>query len=405
MSSTNPNSSSDTIEEEEPLSLSALVRTAETSRLRRRGAINGGHRGSRQSVTSFAGLGAPDTAAPAASNSNTSTQQYQWTRQSMPILPTPPPWTEGGPAYPSWASVPDPTKADDDAEAGSGPGYSLYCGIDEWEFGTDEPYEASPLPVSDNALPSTRSHQQSPQRLRRSTGCGALVHVNGSPRTKSWTWQAYGKATSDVVLLDKMYFERGGQPKQFACGCRWHGVGCSNWCVRCSLSLSLSPLLTNVFISFPSSDQWSCSGNTLGNIYVPCQAASAPSTLTRSQSRSSRAARSQPNSSAHFMYTFFSDAVSSSPPFVFPKCPSSSSHSHGPHLNGPLAAAPQAWEVVSASSIDIGSDPEYTYGYAEQEQEQEQEEPGAEYDPNGVLITNVPGSPDKSAEPMLWPAR
>lgn len=233
MSTTNSDlASPDTVEEEEPLSLSTLVRTAETSRLRRRGAIVGGHRGSRQSVTSFAGVGASDTAVPAASNGNTTTQQYQWTRQSMPVLPSPPPWAEGGPAYPSWASVPDPTKADDDAEGGSGPGYSLYCGVDEWEFGSDEQYQISPLPTSsDGSSSPVQPHQTPARRLRRSTGCGALVHASGNPRTKSWTWQSYGRAAANVVPLDKMYFERGGQPKQFACGCRWHGVGCSSWCV------------------------------------------------------------------------------------------------------------------------------------------------------------------------------
>lgn len=234
MSLTDPNLTSTAVEDEEPLSLEALVRTAERSRLRRRGAINGGHRGSRQSVTSFAAVGASDTAAPAASNSSGSTLQYQWTRQSMPVLPSPPPWAEGGPAYPSWASVPDPAKADDDAETGSGSGYALYCGVDDWEFGSDEPYETSPLP---DVAPSDRGHQRPPQLLRRSTGCGALIHTSGRPRTKSWTWQAYGRATSDVVPLDKMYFERGGQPKQFACGCRWHGVGCSNWYVHQRLYL------------------------------------------------------------------------------------------------------------------------------------------------------------------------
>ena len=53
--------------------------------------------------------------------------------------------------------------------------------------------------------------------------------------------------------------------------------------------------------------------------------------------------------------------------------------------------------------MGMSDDGEYAYGYAEQEQEQEQEDSGPEYDPNGVLIT--PSSPDKAAEPMLWPAR
>lgn len=53
--------------------------------------------------------------------------------------------------------------------------------------------------------------------------------------------------------------------------------------------------------------------------------------------------------------------------------------------------------------MGVSDDDEYAYGYAEQELEQEQEDPGPEYDPNGVLIT--PGSPEKTTETMLWPAR
>ncbi|KAH8106451.1 hypothetical protein DFH11DRAFT_1691863 [Phellopilus nigrolimitatus] len=359
------------VEEEEPMALSDLVRTGEASRLRRRGAITG-HRANRQSSSSFAG---------AVGETLLNGTEYQWNRPPLAqIVVPPPPWTDVSPVnppavYPPWPDIPDPTKAEEEADGHHGSSYAIYCGYEDWEFGDEEPYEPSPLPEPFEApTPSTRA----PQRFRKSTGCGALIHTNGTPRTKNGTWQARGKAADVVVPLDKMYFERGGQPKQFACGCRWHGVGCSN-----------------------------C-GNALGNIYMPCQAATATSSLTRDQSRASRAARQVVNSSAQYIYTFFFSAVNSSPAFEFPE--SAVVHAHGSRATIPSVStasrtrdtAAQGWEGVSAT-VD---ESEYTYGYAEQEQEQEQEEPGAEYDPDGMLIVNEPGSPDKpSAEAMLWPAR
>lgn len=80
-------------------------------------------------------------------------------------------------------------------------------------------------------------HQRrGPRRMvRQSTGCGALVHCTAAPRVggSHATWSAKGSAACSVVHLDRQFFEkgRGGQVKQFACGCRWYGVGCSEWCV------------------------------------------------------------------------------------------------------------------------------------------------------------------------------
>lgn len=215
------------VEEEEPVSLSDLVRTAETSRLRRRGAITGAHRARQSSTSSFVG-----TSGDASSN----VPQYQPSRQIMRVPMVPPPWVDPNSTtqaqaqmqMPWSADVSDPTKAEDDADGVAGSGYALYCGVETWEFGDDEPYEPSPIPLFADDYPMSEPSYP-PQRVRKSTGCGTLIHTNGLPRPKSGTWQACGKASTNVVPLDKAYFERGGQSKLFSCGCRWHGVGCSNW--------------------------------------------------------------------------------------------------------------------------------------------------------------------------------
>lgn len=179
------------------------------------------------------------------------------------------------------------------------------------------------------------------------------------------------------------------------------------------------------------------SGNPLGNVYIPCQSATAtsPSQLARDQSRTQRrsSACTPPNPSAGYVYTFFADAVTSAPGFSFPSetsavslatimhqtqtrvgsvrattpvIPPASLGSFGrssDDVSSPDEYSGQPWDAVTP--LATGEESEYTYGYSEQVLEQEQE-PGTEYDPDGVLISAEPGSPDKpSSEIMLWPAR
>ena len=196
--------------------LSDLVRTAEASRLRRRGAITGSHRASRQLSNSYVPsdtwLGNPD---------------YRRNRPSVnsqPVIPTQ--FATGmPPAYPSWSETVD-TKLEEETDRGHSSSFELYCGFEIVNDIEETPYKPSPLPMHSSA---PRSRRITPLKFRQSTGCGALIHTDGSPQTKSGTWNAKGKATDVVVPMDKMYFERGGQSKQFACGCRWQGVGCSVW--------------------------------------------------------------------------------------------------------------------------------------------------------------------------------
>lgn len=229
------NTVSQDVEEEESLSLSDLVRTGETSRLRRRGAITGRHL-ARQSMSTLAGSSGANATAAAITTLNPPAPQYQQPNRQIVQAPTlPPPWVDGGSSMmqqPWAAEISDPTKAEDDADGVPHSGYALYCGVETWEFGDEEPYEPSLFPsVFDDSPPSSPTYSPLRTTIRKSTGCGALIHTSGKPRPKSGTWQACGKASANVVPMDKTYFERGGQAKLFSCGCRWHGVGCSNWSV------------------------------------------------------------------------------------------------------------------------------------------------------------------------------
>lgn len=425
------------IEAEEQTALEELVRTGEASRLRRRGAINGGHGRSRSSAYTMPAV------------DGTSGVDYSWARVPTQTYYAPPPWAEPSPApepviYPSWSAEAEQGKADEESDRQRGAGYSLYCGFEEWDFSSsyDEPFELSPfpLPFSSSSSRSSRSSLYSKKTRRRSfhksTGCGALIHTNGTPRTRDGTWHAKGKASEFVVSLDKMYFKHGGLPKQFACGCRWHGVG---------------PLLCRTIFFF--------SGNPLGNVYIPCQAASSTGTESQSQQqqrqqrRPSRSSSSRPSSSSrstpgsqHHVYTFFCNALTPSPAFDFPERCFSQVPPELPipppllpmndYLPSPIrpppadrggvrnnttaaaattaattataaaAAAGTDWSALTWTPSSSGSeDAEYAYGYGMQEVEVA--EVGGELDADGVFIgLDEPGSPDKpNHEPMLWPAR
>jgi len=96
--------------------------------------------------------------------------------------------------------------------------------------------------------------------------------------------------------------------------------------------------------------------------------------------------------------------VSKLPPLIPASTSGAPYGTTGAISNAASDAIGQGWD--GSASLSVGEENEYTYGYGEQEQEQEQEEPGAELDPDGVLIAAEPGSPDKpSNEVMLWPAR
>jgi hypothetical protein len=234
-----------------------------TGRLRRRGAIptSGSSHRSRQSTSGAVGvanaerLGQTTTVTSSSSRPSrnqmapppqpltNSQTQSAWPDAAARGPPTPtsvyPPYIDGSSS--TAAAALDPIKWEDETDNRYGSGYSLFCGFEELDTDEIEPYEPSPFPTgwsddsgADSVEYSFSSCSSSRTRIgyRRSTGCGALIHTNGTPKTRTGTWHAEGRATDAVIFLDKLYFERGGrggQSKQFACGCRWSGVGCAHW--------------------------------------------------------------------------------------------------------------------------------------------------------------------------------
>lgn len=176
----------------------------------------------------------------------TTQPQGSWTRDPPTPVPVPayPPYDAALGSTLSMQAQTDPIKLEDEADSRHGSGFSIYCGFEDWDAEEVEPYEPSPFPPGwsdDIDDPYNHNYEYSSQtcnsdarsghnsHYRRSTGCGALLHTSATPKPRTGTWHAEGRATESVVFMDKAYFEHGGQAKQFACGCRWSGVGCAQW--------------------------------------------------------------------------------------------------------------------------------------------------------------------------------
>lgn len=210
------------LEDEPPFVLSELVRTAEASRLRRRGNL---------------GVSAPSLNSNSSEHNGRVIPDLRWNYE--PFLARRGSWTNGSLQPPSiWETIAipeDTAKSDEDVDGNREVSYKLYCGVKKWCFqeddGEEQKFEVSPLPSypPQSTTKSSSSNRSYGQHFRRITGCGALIHVKASPRTQTGTWQAMGKATNEVVPMHAKYFERGGQMKKFTCGCRYFGVGCSQW--------------------------------------------------------------------------------------------------------------------------------------------------------------------------------
>ncbi|KAI0268297.1 hypothetical protein BC834DRAFT_868764 [Gloeopeniophorella convolvens] len=170
-------------------------------------------------------------------------------------------------------------------------------------------------------------------RIRRTNGCGALVHASAQPRRRQGTWVACGAATETVVRMDSRYFDCCFTVKMIksACGCVREGVGCR------------------------------VCGNPLGIISIPCQAAADGPYISQTPSTSSPSGGTQstpcpfplqPCGPAYWLpaanarqdrrsgakseiYHFFSETVRSAPEFTFP--PSTPSRSSQPSLPGAFA--------------------------------------------------------------------
>ncbi|KAF7432569.1 hypothetical protein PC9H_004510 [Pleurotus ostreatus] len=73
--------------------------------------------------------------------------------------------------------------------------YSVFCG------GFDDASIEDVTPFKVTALPVSSSDRAGKRQSRRLNGCGALLHVHGSPKPELGVWQAKGAATDAVVVV------------------------------------------------------------------------------------------------------------------------------------------------------------------------------------------------------------
>ncbi|KAJ3486859.1 hypothetical protein NLJ89_g11772 [Agrocybe chaxingu] len=110
--------------------------------------------------------------------------------------------------------------------------YTLVCGaeVTSCDFDDTEPFKPSVLPLYP---PSASSSSAAKQDVKRSTGCGAVIHVRAAPRPRVSVWAARSAATDAVVPLDACYFDTREAARfvRSSCGCVKEGVGCAMWCV------------------------------------------------------------------------------------------------------------------------------------------------------------------------------
>lgn len=201
---------------EDSIVLSDLVRTGEASRLRRRGAMRLDHNllsaqrneGGRVTPPTVVVARTPSWIEPP-SDDDESTQA--WEQGYEPSSPRPQGRSVMPEAY----------------------GYTLYCGGEETSspfFQQTSLYVPSPLPSYPPA-PSDSSPRRHDDPLRKTNGCGAVIHLRASRRDGSSVWIGKDDATSAVVPMDASYFERPTVVRMVrsACGCVREGVGCAIW--------------------------------------------------------------------------------------------------------------------------------------------------------------------------------
>jgi hypothetical protein len=121
--------------------------------------------------------------------------------------------------------------------------YTLFCGGEESDGEGDvdtyqmpmatRPYEPSILPLYPSTEYTKASSSTTPLLPRNSSGCGALLHMNASPRRRLGVFTAKNEASTGAVIpLDAAYFDRSAMAKivRSACGCVREGIGCAVWC-------------------------------------------------------------------------------------------------------------------------------------------------------------------------------
>ena len=127
----------------------------------------------------------------------------------------------------------------------AGQAFVLYCGgEDSSVVEEDEPprrFEPTLFPGSPSSPSKSAPARTHGKAVRRSNGCGALVHVRAYPQRPRGVWMAKEDAAETVVGLDPAYCDHPSMDKMLksACGCIREGIGCSVWYVSfCAWSAS-----------------------------------------------------------------------------------------------------------------------------------------------------------------------
>ncbi|KAF9477846.1 hypothetical protein BDN70DRAFT_933892 [Pholiota conissans] len=282
------------INADDSIVLSDLVRSGEASRLRRRGAMRIDHSALNN------GSGAPPTARNLVLVERPSWDSdfdFDFSAQTDPHLGRPGSLRHTRRRQRSRRYGPYTTGTVGEQEDGEEKIYAIVCGATTMECESDdfEPFKPSVLP-----LYPTPQAPKSKESSKRSTGCGAVVHLRAVPRPRVGVWSACGAASDTVVALDASYFDTREAAKMVRskCGCINEGVGCA------------------------------VCGNPLGTRHIPCKAASESFFCTRNTADKARLRgpegpqywhSSSSQAADHTAFTFFPNAVTSSPSYEFPR--------------------------------------------------------------------------------------
>jgi len=206
---------------DESIVLSDLVRTGEASRLRRRGAMRIDHSapqvGPRGTSPTLVIVERPswdsdyDLDISEGHLGRTTSLRYPRQRQR--------PSRRFGP----YTSGEQPQEEQPDEYV-----YTLVCGAETVNYDSGEgPFKPSILPLYPPTASSSRTE------IKKSTGCGTVIHLRTAPRPRVGMWSAHGSSSSAVVPLDASYFEAREAAKfsRNSCGCVKEGVGCAVWYV------------------------------------------------------------------------------------------------------------------------------------------------------------------------------
>lgn len=216
--------------------LSDLVRTGEASRLRRRGAMRIDHNHPHHATAAGHILpGPPRRSSP----STTLVERSTWDPDSDPDSPGFSNFWNSDPHFTlsrrhtrfsrrfgPYSSGPSQQGTRDEFP------YILVCGAEVSGCDNDdiEPFKPSILPLFPPPSPTYSTRQKT---TKKSTGCGAIVHLHAGPRQRFRIWTARGSAAEVVIPLNAVYFDKKDAVRfsRNPCGCVNEGVGCAMWYV------------------------------------------------------------------------------------------------------------------------------------------------------------------------------